>query len=470
MPVAEEDERSQGEVLFGNAELGDSRRSARLAVVFDQIRKHPGGTLPDKIKSPADLKALYRLFACPQVTHEAILTSIRRHTLGRIAEEPGTVLVVHDATELEYTGIESLSDQLGFIGKGRRLRGYLCHNSLAVVAGTREVLGLTQQILHCREAVPEAETLPQRRARESRESRLWLKGTQNLPDDPRLVDVCDQGADTFEFLEHEYGSGRRFVIRSKRQRAVYLGHEPKGERRPLSEHLRGLRTQGTRILKVQSQKGHRPRCARKARCRISAGPVLVPRPHARWGNYKGKQPLRLWVVRVVEIKPPKGENPIEWALWTNASVETLEDSLQVIGWYETRWVVEELHKAMKTGCGIETLQFTSTKRLDPVIALLTAVAVTLLNLRTASRREDAQTRPATDVVSIDYVRVLSGWRFNLVRDDLTVWEFFYALARLGGHQNRKRDKPPGWLVLWRGWTTLQAMLDGAEAIGRKRCG
>jgi len=125
---------------------------------------------------------------------------------------------------------------------------------------------------------------------------------------------------------------------------------------------------------------------------------------------------------------------------------------------------------MKTGCGVENMQFTSTARLDPMIMVLSAVAVTLLNLRTASRREDAATRPATDVVSLDYVRVLSGWRYQEVRDDLTVSEFFYALARLGGHQNRKGDKRPGWLILWRGWTTLQAMLDGVEAMGRKKCG
>ena len=125
---------------------------------------------------------------------------------------------------------------------------------------------------------------------------------------------------------------------------------------------------------------------------------------------------------------------------------------------------------MKTGCGVENLQFTSTERLDPMILLLTAVAVTLLNLRDASRREDATTRLATDLVSVEYVQVLSGWRYKIVRDDLTVSEFFYALARLGGHQNRKHDKLPGWLVLWRGWTTLQAMLDGADAIRRRRCG
>ena len=66
--------------------------------------------------------------------------------------------------------------------------------------------------------------------------------------------------------------------------------------------------------------------------------------------------------------------------------------------------------------------------------------------------------------------VLTGWRYKRMRLDVTVHEFFQALARLGGHQNRKCDRSPGWIVLWRGWMALQHMLDGAEAVGFKVCG
>jgi len=54
---------------------------------------------------------------------------------------------------------------------------------------------------------------------------------------------------------------------------------------------------------------------------------------------------------------------------------------------------------------------------------------------------------------------------------LTVHEFFLALARLGGHQNRKSDHRPGWLVLWRGWTKLNAMRHGYDvAMLANKCG
>ena len=47
----------------------------------------------------------------------------------------GTVLNLHDTTEIDYTGLTSLSDELGQIGNGSH-RAFLCHNSLAVIAQT----------------------------------------------------------------------------------------------------------------------------------------------------------------------------------------------------------------------------------------------------------------------------------------------------------------------------------------------
>ena len=107
--------------------------------------------------------------------------------------------------------------------------------------------------------------------------------------------------------------------------------------------------------------------------------------------------------------------------------------------------------------------------MEPAIALVSVVALTLLNLRDASRLPDAPTRLATTVVAKDYVDVVSVWRYGKIRE-LSVREFFYAVARLGGHQNRKSDSNPGWLVLWRGWTKLQAMLDGYDAAKLSKCG
>jgi hypothetical protein len=433
---------------------------------FNLMQRHPGGTLPDKLATPADLRAFYRLCDADDVTHTAVIAAARQYTLGRVADCGEPILILHDATELDYTSLTSLADDLGQIGKGTNL-GYVCQNVLAVRADTGEVLGLVDQILHHRDEVPEDETLPQHRDRETRESLLWLLGTKHLPAEAKLIDVADQGSDTFEFLEHECHSGRRFVVRACKVRKVYAGHKPIGRRWYLKEYADSLPELGRFTMDVQAQSGRKAR--KDAEFSVRCGSVLISPPHAKCGNH-GEEPLPLYVVQITEANPPAGEKTIDWTLLTNEKARTFEDAWRVTGWYERRWIAEEYHKAQKTGCQIEDMQFTTIARLEPAIALLSVVAITLLNLRDASRRPDAKTRRATTILARDYVEVLSLWRYRKIREDMTIHDFSYALARLGGHQNRKSDHRPGWLVLWRGWTKLQAMLDGYTAAKEIKCG
>src|SRR6202040_3497769 len=101
-----------------------------------------------------------------EVTHTRVLASHYQHTRLRMEQTPGVVLVLHDTTELDYSGLDSIAT-LGPIGNGGR-RGYLCHNSLAVALDQKEVLGLVQQILHTRQPVPTGESLRAKRERASR--------------------------------------------------------------------------------------------------------------------------------------------------------------------------------------------------------------------------------------------------------------------------------------------------------------
>jgi len=456
-------EQSFGEVHFGAAQLGNKARTRRLAKLATQLAQHPGGTLPQKLRDPATLEATYRLMSRDEVTHATVLAAHRSETLRRIADHPGPLLVICDATELDYTSITSLK-RLGKIGTGETHRGYICQNCLAVDAQTRQVIGLVNQILHTRTDAPRGESKEQIRQRQSRESRLWPDGTRELPGDPRLIVVCDRGGDTFEELEHEYRSRRRLVIRAQHNRRILIGHEGIGRRQYLQSTLRRQAAAGGFTLKLAATAG---RPARAARLSVSFITMRLVAPIQARGNH-GKEPLPLWAVRVWEEDPPRGQPRLEWMLLTNERVDSLAAARRIIGWYECRWIVEEYHKAMKTGCQIENLQFADESRLEPMIALLSVVALTLLNLRDASRRADARRTRASTVVAQDYVDALSLWRHDEVRADWNLHDFFMALARLGGHQNRKRDKRPGWLVLWRGWTALQLLAAGARAERRRK--
>ena len=476
--------KSFGEVNFGHAELGDAKRTKRLVSTVNLMCRRPGGSLPHKLNDPKDLKAFYRLMDCETVTHDAILEAHRQATQEQVDRVRGPVLVIHDATELDFTTHTSLNNDLGQIGNGSR-RGYIVQNSLAVEAKSRRVIGLYNQVLHHRANAPKGETIAQKRKRDSRESLLWLRSTEPLPGSEKLVDVCDQGADTFEFLEHEVHSGRRFVIRAAYNRGIFVGHETSAtESSLLRTFARTIPEAGTWSLRVTSKvekkspgKGRKKgkkkivkRKARDAKMAVSFAPIQIKPPSKKNGRHSNAT-LTVWVVRVWEKSPPEGQERLEWFLVTNEPVCCFEDAFRVVEWYECRWIIEEYHKGMKTGSNIESPQFTAEERLQPAIAILSIVTLTLLSMRDASRRSDAKRCKAKEIICDDYIAVLSAWRHREIKKDWTIHDFFYALARLGGHQNRKNDHPPGWQIIWRGWNDLQAMVCGYDAMAQqKKCG
>jgi hypothetical protein len=224
---------SFGATHFGAADLGHRQRNRCLVKIADAIHRHPGGTLPHKLHTPKDYKAMDRLMNRPEVTHEAVLRPHGRRTLEQMREAVGPVLVLHDTTEWDYSGLRSIAE-LGSIG-GNLGRGYLGHNSLAFDPTTRRVLGLAHQILHERRLVGRKEGIARKRRRKDRESRLWPRAVQAVgpaPAERLWVHVADRGADTFEHLARHVQDGTSFVIRSPGRRNVQPGHgEPQKAQR-----------------------------------------------------------------------------------------------------------------------------------------------------------------------------------------------------------------------------------------------
>jgi Transposase DNA-binding len=454
---------SFGRRNFGAVDLGDRRRTERLVTLVDTMCRHPGGTLPDKFNHPPDLRAFYGLMNRAEVTHAVLLRSHADATRQQIAAVgQGVVLRLHDATELDYTTKTTLLDQLGQIGQGTN-RGYICHNSLAVRADTGETLGLVSQILHHRADVPVGETDKQKRERLDRESRLWVRGAAAsgaAPAGVMCVDVSDSLSDTFEYLAYEVTHGRPFVLRARENRRL---EEPVAGQKYLFDAARQLPSLHQRQIQVLASP---TRKGRTATVQVAFAAVRLAPPGKKLGEYDHR-PLDLWVLRVWERDTPAGEEPLEWILLTNVAVAAVPDAEERIAWYERRPIIEELHKGMKTGCAIELMQFEKIERLEPAIAVLSAVATTLLRLRDAARAPDADTRPATEVVAAEYVEVLADHYGRRLGACPSVLKFYMHVARLGGHQNRKGDGLPGWITLWRGWMKLQSMVDGYRAARKK---
>jgi len=175
----------------------------------------------------------------------------------------------------------------------------------------------------------------------------------------------------------------------------------------------------------------------------------------------------MWVVEVREIHPPKGATPLHWVLYTSHAVTNLEAAQEIIAYYKKRWLIEEFHKALKTGCSLEARQYQTSARLEALTGMQSVVAVRLLQLKSVAHTDPE--RPATDVVPEKWITTLRVLRSKAAqRGPWTVREFYRQLAGLGGFLGRKCDGEPGWITLWRGFDKLALTMRYEEQ--RLNCG
>lgn len=309
----------------------------------------------------------------------------------------------------------------------------------------------------------ETSTAKKRRARESED---WLTSGATLGPAPRnevdpaamirWVRVADRGADIHEFLKDCEGLGHGFVVRSAQDRGLSDPQtgEPKGSR--LFETARQAPSLGEFVLGLRGRKGQP---ARRARLRVSASKVILIAPQ-RPGHSRGSLPAcHLTAVRVWEEEAPEGGGrPLEWVLLTDREVDGFEGAYEVAQWYSTRWLVEDFHKALKSALGAEKLQLEEAGRLFAAMALMSVVAVRLVELRERVRLMPEAAGEQSGLGALE-ARVLRSYTEKPIE---TVREVGVALGRMGGHMGRKGDGMPGWITLWRGMSKLQALVEGVR--------
>jgi hypothetical protein len=444
-----------GRIHFTGVDLGDARPEKRLIELADLLVTSEADSLPDKLANPADYRAFNAIVNRVQATQPAVTAPHRRHTRRQMTEHVGTVLILHDTTELDYSGRDL--PRMGPIGNGHGL-GWECHNSLALAAATGAVLGLAAQKLHRRppNRSRRGESKVQRRERLDRESRLWPEGLAAMgptPDGCHWVHVSDRGSDTFEYLRALTDGAHAFVVRSKHNRQLSAG--PK-----LHDRLRSLPEATAWGCRVRSGKGG---CTtRPANLSAAWERVELPDPDGLHGS------VTVWALRIWEPSAPAGAAALEWFLLTDAALDVAGAAQTVAGWYCQRPVIEEYHKGLKTGSGVEKLQHRTPEALAAAVGILSVIAVGLLYLRDAARAQGRSEQRAAEVVGAPAVEALSRWRTGSAQWGWTIQEFVWALGRLGGHMNRKCDGMPGWLTLWRGLRKLRPMIQLLKSI--PKCG
>jgi hypothetical protein len=440
---------------FATADLGDARRTRRLVQLAAQMAGNSSGTIPQQTGSVAAMKAAYRLFASDDVTHAAVCQPHWEQTRERCFRLP-MVFLVQDTAELNFTSHVHCAG-LGPIGNGDHLRGLHQQNVLAVDPQTRRPLGLMYQRHHRRCSRAAGHSKDRAAARkvplEERESYWWIEAIRTIGSPPagvRWVHVGDRGEDIFGVYDEARRWGTDWLIRIAKDRRVKT---PAG-RVSLFTYARGLAGLSQRTLQVRRGSNRNPEPVQLS---VASGPVTLL-PSRYEPSYRDREPVACWVVRVWESEPPDGVAPLEWLLCTSLPCAESSEQLFVADGYAQRWLVEEFHKAEKTGCNVELRRLEHVDRLEPLIGLLSILAAWLLELKFVAR--DEPERPAREIFDPIAVRVMAKYT-KRSPEHLTTAQFWAGIGRLGGHLGRKRDGPIGWLRAWRGWQSFQLILLGA---------
>jgi hypothetical protein len=449
------------EQQWSTAALGDARRTRRAVQLGAALASCPEENLPQQTGSWGGLKSAYRLLNEPDVTHAA-LSEPHWQATRQQAARADTVLFVQDTSELDFTAHRQTTG-LGWIGNTGGC-GFFLHSCLAVrPTAVPEILGLAAQQVWTRHEVKKGTETRTARSKRRKESDVWAEVVEAIgpaTPDQCWVSVSDRASDVFSFVRRARAQGWHCLWRVGQNRVVLAGSGRKTKL--LLDWARRLPAQTETTIDLRGRAAQPPRTVR---LQVAWSEVTLCPP----GNGQERQqaPVSGWCVRCWEAS--KRKNALEWILFTTVAVTDAVSALERIEWYRLRWVVEEYHKALKTGCAMEQRQLRSAQGLLALLGLLAMVAVRLLQLRTVAR--SVPDTPASRVVEPELLETLVRLRGRSA-NPMTVDQFWRAVAGLGGFLGRRGDGNPGWQTLWRGWQRLQDLCWGVQAasIPSDKCG
>jgi hypothetical protein len=487
---------------FGQADLGDARRQARAVELGTALATTPAGSLPQQCEDMAALKAAYRFLHSPKISFSALCAWHWKNTMQFAQSLSATprasppqqkssipenaILFIQDATVLDYSAHKACQG-LGPVGDGRG-QGLMLHSCLAIVpprltiippksssgenlSSNGYVLGMAHQSVWARPdaAIPK----PLKKRQERTEQDIWaetLTALGQVPPGAFYVSVADRGSDVLSYWQHARSLGWHLLSRLYHKRVCY---DPAGQKQNLISWGNCLQRQSKRTI-IASLKPKSPRVSVEISIGWSALTIVSSRTPSGVN--------RRFPERVEEVNLQEGEEQlpgylvhcsdasgqVQWYLFTTVPIESIEDAWQIVDWYCRRWVIEEYHKCLKTGCGIEKCQVRDVEGLQVILGFLSLLAVRLLMLRDLSRSSPQIL--AREVVAADLIETLC-FRSRLDSARLCLSEFWRRVAMLGGFLGRKSDGSPGWQTLWRGWLKLLDLAEGV-AIGKQlsKCG
>jgi hypothetical protein len=440
--------------VFHRARLGDKRLERRAVALAEALAANPKLSLPKVWSTPAVLEAGYHFLRNPRCAFTELMKATQQATHESVVKEH-CALVLHDTTDIVCQAAEP--EEVGFLATGKP--GFFVHHALCVREdASRTPLGMVWADAWGR---PQRSTGRKRTASGSelaklddRESDRWLEGlteAQLWTDGcEQVIHVMDSEADSYRLFEHAHELNADFVVRLRHNRRLDEG--------ALADELCASAIKLSRKVPLSSRKkkttprtAYRARAAREVELSVRCATVEIQPPR----HMASAEPVTVNVVQVMEEHPAMGNEPVAWVLATSLPTQTRAQIERVIDIYRARWLIEEFHKALKTGCMFEKRSLESFESITTLLALCYPIACELLRVRSRAR----QNLPAGQVLRqsmLDCLRAHPNAR--PLPDEPTAEEALGVIAGLGGHI--KYSGPPGWQTLAAGYMEMLAFERG----------
>lgn len=446
---------------FGDAELNDRRRGARLVAMAAAVARRPRGKVTSVFDEDAAREAAYRFLESDAFDATAISAAAHRAAARRAAVHP-MVYVAADQSALQIT--DRAGTAFGPLSRKDMGTGVQAMTAL-VVDPDGTPLGLAAQSLWTRTTKRSPSYRADRRPVEERETQFWLDALnqatavlKELAPNTLPWFQLDRGADASHVLHLAAQLEVAFTVRSSAERRIMTATG----KAYLHRTLAASPVLGRYSLAVR---GTTTRPARTAIIEVRACAVTLDLGLGLRGT-RPMVPLPLTAIEAREVDADV-DAPILWRLLTNHSTTTMVDARQVIRGYTMRWRVEDFHLAWKSGtCHIEDSQLRSLDHFAKWATILATVAIRADRLKQLAR--ETPDLPADVEFSrdeIDAVILLRKPKGVALGTTPTLGQLVRWIADYGGYTGKSSGGPPGVRIISR---ALIEVLAVAAALARLR--
>jgi hypothetical protein len=296
---------------------------------------------------------------------------------------------------------------------------------------------------------------------EDKESSRWLnmleKVNKVIPEDIKVINVCDREGDMYQLFNKAAQNGWIFLIRIIQNRMTV-------ENDRILDKIRLKHIDG-RVNVVIPRDSRRNLKEREAVLDIRYKEFEIRKPQILKKNQELPSSLQVNVIYVKEEMPPKGCAPIEWFLMTNDDVRSWQDAYEKVGYYIQRWKIERFHFVLKSGCRVEKLQERSIENTASLVLMYSIIAIFILNLTYIARVNPEL--PCTILFDEDEWKILycAANRTKIApTKPYSIEDAVKYVGWMGGPIRAPSDGPPGVKTVWSGLQKLYTLLDYREVL------